>query len=632
MSKDLRHSLLLLLLLSPSVAFGQFRVGPAGNGKFNLYRAVNERLEWDDAKTAAEITNPGWIESGVVIIPPGETVGHLATIPNGEVNRFLANNYPNGGWIGLTDAESFGGVESESSANFPYPALKAGSTELRSPPVAGERGAGWVWVDGSPLQYQSWGGGEPNDGGADDVHEDAAEMQGGAWNDLAAGDSVNGNASGATRAAIQEWDLGLDALPFTITADLRIGPSLSLEGQAFARNTSGQIIPGTQYSVYTVTQYSYLPPVPKNDKGGLQITVLKGNINTATAWETVPSLQGGVVPATAFGKNEIYSVFRGLPAWANGQAPGSLLDYPARLVATNVVAAGGNLDNYSARAAGEVYLKAGTYKFRDGNDDYARLVVNGQTLIDDNAWTGIAGTENGNGGVTPGSEVPLAIASDGWYAVEFNMAEGGGGDNWRLFWDRQTSPDETGTQQAAPSSSNIGGTDWHQVPAGLLRQKEAPATNLLVQRLLSAPDPGYGIVVPSLTGTDLGLPGAFEQLANCNSPVHIPIGKSPSLRIVASFGGVRASKEIPVDQIVEHNFCSVNTQKGDFNCNGRVDISDFGILRVNFNKRIDSGNSCFAEAIPEPPFAGWAAFAALAALVVRRFQMQWHLSLWQCQR
>ena len=611
-----------LLLLGATSTYGQFSVGPSGTaGRFNLYRRDVNSVEFDDAKPAAEIPNPGWTVGGVTLVAPSATVGHLATVPNGEVNRFLIGAYPNGGWLGLTDADEYGGTEFGDTAQLPYPALKAGSTELRDVPSDGERGAGWIWVDGTPLQYQNWNGGEPNNNGGTGIEEDAGELiGGGAWNDLTAGDTIASNVAGSNRNGIQEWDLGLTQIPFQVNADIRIVNN-RLEGKAYATNRAPtpQRIPGADgasYQVFSLTEYNYLPAVPKNDKGGLQITVVDGNQNSNLFWENLPALQGGTVDAGKLGATFLVRPFKGIPNWANSQAPGSANDYPAALLASGNFTPGGNRENYGARAQGEIFLKAGTYKFRDGADDYARLVVNGEKLIDDNSWTGLSGTDNGNGGVAPGSEVPVTVAADGWYSIDFDFAEGGGGDNWRLYWDRATAPDETGAAQSPPNTSNIGGTDWYQVPAGVLRQKEASATKLLVQRLISQPQPGFGIQVPALAGNDLGsATNDFAVIPN-QDVVSLPVGKAQTFRIVASFAGTTVSKDVTGDITGGGGpgVCEGAT-KGDANCSGRVDIADFSILRANFNKAVS------ASAVPEPSslvLFGLGSLAGVLTLARRR--------------
>lgn len=417
-----------------------------------------------------------------------------------------------------------------------------------------------------------------------------------------------------------QFNAGAGVPPYTVTADLQLKNNLVLQGKAFTQDALGEIVPGTKYSVYHLTDYDYLPPVLSNDKGGLQITVFKGKIDSPARWDALPQLQGGVVASTGFGANELYAAFKGIPAWASGQIPGSALDYPARLIRSGAVAAGGDLDNYSARAVGEIYLAKGSYTFRDGNDDYARLVVNGQTLFNDDSWTNFAGAANNFGGVAPGSETPLSITTDGWYPIEFNMAEAGGGDNWRLLWDRQSSPDDTGAMQDASSFSSIAGKEWYQVPENLFRQTQAPRTDLRIQRLISEYNPGIpGISVAALTGTDLGSPNTWENIAGHCGPLSLPRGRVVRLEIVASFDNLAVSKEIVIDYRPVLDFCFTSLDRADFNCSGRVDLADFSILRANFNKNIDA---CGGTPIPEPPRMAWQGLSMTLVLLGQRHRLQ----------
>ena len=103
-------------------------------------------------------------------------------------------------------------------------------------------------------------------------------------------------------------------------------------------------------------------------------------------------------------------------------------------------------DNYTVKLEGEILIEeSGTIRFLDGVDDYTYLAIdldnNGtagdseaEVIIDDNAWTNALSTAN-NG--APIVEVDFENIANGgeWRAIEFNMAEGGGGDHGMLYWD-----------------------------------------------------------------------------------------------------------------------------------------------------------------------------------------------------
>ena len=104
-------------------------------------------------------------------------------------------------------------------------------------------------------------------------------------------------------------------------------------------------------------------------------------------------------------------------------------------------------DNYTVRSTGEILIESsGAFTFLDGVDDYTYLAIDtdrsgvagdnpDEVLIDDNTWT--CPDRSCNGGGNGWAEVTIdGVAAGGeWLALEFNMAEGGGGDHGVLFWD-----------------------------------------------------------------------------------------------------------------------------------------------------------------------------------------------------
>ncbi|MCH8923543.1 MAG: PEP-CTERM sorting domain-containing protein, partial [Planctomycetes bacterium] len=85
----------------------------------------------------------------------------------------------------------------------------------------------------------------------------------------------------------------------------------------------------------------------------------------------------------------------------------------------------------AVRWSGEIFIaEAGTYNFKDGIDQSARLIIDGQTVISDNAWTDFNGT-GGNG-----SDIsPVTFATAGWKHIEFIMSENCCGSQSALYWD-----------------------------------------------------------------------------------------------------------------------------------------------------------------------------------------------------
>ncbi|MCB1097228.1 MAG: hypothetical protein KDN22_16765 [Verrucomicrobiae bacterium] len=145
-----------------------------------------------------------------------------------------------------------------------------------------------------------------------------------------------------------------------------------------------------------------------------------------------PGSRAGV--EAVFGSRGAANVFYGAAGtwWTgNGTAIPGVQDYPAE---TNLAR-----DNYITRLSGQIlFPEDGTYKFRDGVDDYTFLYIDlngngvedsGEVLIDDNAWTGTATNDNG------GSPIVEVTATAGWVDMVMYTAEGGGGDAGVLYWD-----------------------------------------------------------------------------------------------------------------------------------------------------------------------------------------------------
>ncbi len=121
---------------------------------------------------------------------------------------------------------------------------------------------------------------------------------------------------------------------------------------------------------------------------------------------------------------------------------------------------GGDQGDYGVVMAGEIHIpndvdrdNVESILFHDGCDDYCYLEIDGQVLIDNNAWSNLAGT--GNGGGTQGSlDVSNVKFNDGeWVSFRMIFWEGGGGDDCVIVWDAL---DRTGTD------SVTGATDGNQ--------------------------------------------------------------------------------------------------------------------------------------------------------------------------
>ncbi|MGE0757856.1 MAG: lectin-like protein [Pirellulaceae bacterium] len=133
--------LALPLLVAANSAYGgiiQWQVGDGGNGHY--YEYVDQDLTWVAAKSAAE----SMFFMGIQ--------GHLVTITSEAENNFVFQHVlppadsALGAWIGLTDDEAFGGMESLGKSN---------------PQVDG-----WRWLTGEPVSFTAWNAfsAEPNNG------------------------------------------------------------------------------------------------------------------------------------------------------------------------------------------------------------------------------------------------------------------------------------------------------------------------------------------------------------------------------------------------------------------------------------------------------------------------------------
>jgi hypothetical protein len=161
---------------------------------------------------------------------------------------------------------------------------------------------------------------------------------------------------------------------------------------------------------------------------------------------------------------EPFRAGHGTTWWSGHQTPfGDLVQYPDEV---QPPLNGTNNDNYSVRATGEINIpESGTYRFTDGVDDYTYLAIDidksgvagddpAEILIDDNNWTNVL--RDGNDGVGL-AEVDIDVTDGGeWLAIEFNMAEGGGGDAGIVYWDYDPNAPEgsrLGAQEGFPELS-----------------------------------------------------------------------------------------------------------------------------------------------------------------------------------
>jgi hypothetical protein len=549
-------------------------VGPNGTGGWNAYLREGTAKDFNTAVTDAEATTfPGYSVSGVEIIPASTKAGHLLTLQSRAEADFVVNNVGTG-WLGLTDSDDWadqGAVEGGNLSGAAYPAFKANSSELREVPVEGQRGYGWVWVTGEPLEFQNWNANEPNDAGG---NEDYAELIGGGLaNDLPLT---------STLGSLIEFDLNLSEAPIQYNLDLA-NEGGKLAGKVVASTSAefgSKALSGPTWEVAEQISVTLRAPGAAAQTGGLYATYLNGNYNTVPSFDSAVANINNQVTAPFF-VDRI--------SWGN-DTPNA---YPAALGWT------GNHENYSAEFKGEIFVPEGTVTFRDHNDDYAYLKVGEQTLIDDNNWTSYDGSQNGGGAaasfVASKNDATVEGLQGGWYPFTFRGGEGGGGDNFRLLWDAT----DKGTTE--PTSANVDTAgDFFTVGTPFLRATDPGVVSLVLLPLGVA-----GVTSSGLAGTDtLGTAGANAEVPTNGAEITY-VGEHTYV-LTATLGGITQS----ITKTIDFGGGPVDGIPGDIDGNGKVDLTDFGILKENFGKSAAAG-----AAVPEPSTLALLGLGSLCGLV-----------------
>jgi len=549
-------------------------VGPNSKGGFNAYsRNTTNKGFFTAEEDARATTFPGFSVNGVEIIPANSTKGHLLTLQGAEEHQFVLKAVGTG-WLGLSDDSTFDdSAEGDNESGMPYPAFKTGSKELRNVAAEGERGYGWVWTTGEPFEYQAWNGGEPNNSGG---AENAAELTSNGYNDLGTQEIPS----------LIEWDLNLKSNPIQMNLDLSVqGGKLAgkVEGVTSA-DFGSKALPGESW--YVTQRVEHVLRAPGNTPvPGLQATFLNGNLTSDGAW-TSALANAAVYQAPTFLLDKISY---------GGDTPNDLP--PASGFASR--ASGNNQENYSVQWQGEIFIPQGTVNFYDGNDDYAKLVIDGNTLYEDNNWTSWDGTGN-NGSTATGSfvgtknDVTIDGLKGGWYSIQFRGAEGGGGDNFRLVWDA-TNKGVSGADEAAYANPNVDADTYFTVAPEFFRATDPGLVIAADLRLGQFDSAGKAA---GYMGTD----GVNGELPSNGSTINL--SGMQNLTLHASIAGQQFSFTKAVD------FGGAPTLPGDIDGNGKVDLTDFGILKANFGKSAPAG-----AAVPEPSTLALLGLGGLCSLI-----------------
>lgn len=316
-------------LTAGNIFKGPVVLAPTGpGGTWNAYFRNSVAMEFDQARAFAQTLSFYGIS------------GHLVSIGSGLENTIAraAGGYGDV-YIGLTDLTGVSAID-----GFNYSALgtaEFGNTSGQAVPnintvaIAGQRGAGFRWVDGTPVTYNRWNGGEPNDaGGEDAIQFTAGAGDNGYWNDLPAGPSV-GQGS-ATRQSIIEFDLNAPSL----ASIFRPGFILNIHHAPDSGLNNGNM----------------------EADAVIQSTNNPGRI-AGSAVITRTDLSDDVSGSSSTGPDVVF------PGLANGVDD----------------------DNFTSQVVGTFTVSAAAdYRFRIGGDDGGRLRVDGQDVIVDNTYHGFA--------------------------------------------------------------------------------------------------------------------------------------------------------------------------------------------------------------------------------------------------
>jgi hypothetical protein len=237
--------------------------------------------------------------------------------------------------------------------------------------------------------------------------------------------TFNGFSAGAFDNALGDFPLAITRSPVGVNAEGKV------VGSFWGVETGGGPTVPVDWKVELLGAPTTVP-------GLFARSYLRGNSGSNFDPESLTPQGSGIIPNIAW--------------WGNANpAPAGFEKYPDVFnLPADTNSNGDNQENYSVDIQGELFIpQAGTYKFKDGVDDYTYLSIDGTVLIDDNNWTGPNGSDNGGSPI-----VQKTFDAPGWYGIVFRMAEGGGGDAGTLYWDYNNSAFPA-TQSAAAGTDAL---------------------------------------------------------------------------------------------------------------------------------------------------------------------------------
>jgi hypothetical protein len=348
------------ILSRPAAAQIKWLAPYGPNGEWVLYERNGTAQTWQAARTSA---NAASITTGYPIFAASIN-GRLVTVNSGAENQYLTQ-FLGTGWIGLNDvALEFGNTSGL-------------TTPVNAVPVAGQRGAGYVWDSGQPFLVSRWNGGEPNDAGGEDAIE---IVGGGAWND------IPDNNGGFTRPSTIEFHTGKTQLSQVATPGFLVKVVQASNG---AMNDFGA---GNLLNLAQVDSLIASQTAPGTVFGGpTPVSML----------DFMDDVSGG---GGGFGVNNIF------PGHANG-----VDDNDKALLVTGTL-------NVAA---------AGNYTFAHRGDDGGRIRIDGMDVVYDSTFHGDTTVTSASVNLTAGAHTLEYVAFEGgggWFAEATydNLGLGGG--------------------------------------------------------------------------------------------------------------------------------------------------------------------------------------------------------------